>query len=67
MGQLREREQWDPWSIGLARDREQWEYALSEDDKERVYWALLSSMVAEERSTTKFASLVAATDTFPRV
>jgi ribonucleoside-diphosphate reductase beta chain len=57
-----EHEQWNPWSIGLETDRGQWAGELSDQDKELVYWALSSLMVAEERITTKFAGLVMAAD-----
>jgi ribonucleoside-diphosphate reductase beta chain len=55
--------QWNPWGIDLAADRAQWHSALSEQDKDLVYWALSSLMVAEERITTKFAGLVMAAET----
>jgi ribonucleoside-diphosphate reductase beta chain len=58
-----ENEQWNPWKIDLAADREQWQSALADRDKDLVYWALSSLMVAEERITTKFAALVMAADT----
>ena len=51
--------QWNPFEIDLARDREQWKQ-MDEADRELVYWALSSLMVAEERITTKFSGLVAA-------
>jgi ribonucleoside-diphosphate reductase beta chain len=57
-----EHEQWNPWSIGLETDRGQWAGELSDQDKELVYWALSSLMVAEERITTKFAGLVMAAE-----
>jgi ribonucleoside-diphosphate reductase beta chain len=57
-----EHEQWNPWSIGLEPDRSQWLGELSGQDKNLVYWALSSLMVAEERITTKFAGLVMAAD-----
>jgi ribonucleoside-diphosphate reductase beta chain len=55
-----EHEQWNPWSIDLEADRGQWAGELSGQDKDLVYWALSSLMVAEERITTKFAGLVMA-------
>jgi ribonucleoside-diphosphate reductase beta chain len=58
-----ENEQWNPWDIDLAADREQWQRALADRDKDLVYWALSSLMVAEERITTKFAGLVMAAET----
>jgi ribonucleoside-diphosphate reductase beta chain len=58
-----EDEQWNPWAIDLASDREEWQRALSEEDKGFIYWALSSLMVAEERTTTKFAGLVMAAET----
>jgi ribonucleoside-diphosphate reductase beta chain len=57
-----EHEQWNPWSISLDADRNQWLGELSGQDKDLVYWALSSLMVAEERITTKFAGLVMAAD-----
>src|SRR5205807_8904049 len=57
-----EHEQWNPWSIELAADREQWHGALDDVDKDLVYWALSSLIVAEERITTKFAGLVMAAE-----
>ena len=45
--------QWNPFEIDLDRDREQWAQ-MGEGDRELVYWALASLMVAEERITTKF-------------
>ncbi len=51
--------QWSPFEIDLSRDREQWK-TMGESDRELVYWALSSLMVAEERITTKFSGLVAA-------
>jgi len=57
-----EREQWSPWGIDLGPDQSDWTDRLSTADKELVYWALSSLMVAEERITTKFAGLVMAGD-----
>jgi ribonucleoside-diphosphate reductase beta chain len=57
-----EQEQWDPFQIELSADRGQWDNGLADEDKELVYWALSSLMVAEERITTKFAGLVMAGD-----
>jgi ribonucleoside-diphosphate reductase beta chain len=51
--------QWNPFEIDLERDREQWA-GLAEADKELIYFALSSLMVAEERITTKFSGLVGA-------
>ncbi|HET6830938.1 MAG TPA: ribonucleotide-diphosphate reductase subunit beta [Solirubrobacterales bacterium] len=51
--------QWNPFEIDLGRDREQWD-AIDAADRELVYWALSSLMVAEERITTKFSGLVGA-------
>jgi ribonucleoside-diphosphate reductase beta chain len=58
-----EQEQWNPWTVDLTADNAQWQSALSEQDKGLVYWALSSLMVAEDRSTTKFAGLVMAAET----
>jgi ribonucleoside-diphosphate reductase beta chain len=57
-----EGEQWNPFDVDLEADREQWHAALSEEDRDLVYWALSSLMVAEERITTQFAGLVMAGD-----
>jgi len=57
-----EHEQWNPWSIDLTVDHGQWQNALSDEDKDLVYWALSSLMVAEERITTKSAGLVMAAE-----
>ncbi len=51
--------QWNPFEIDLDRDREQWR-GMEAADKELIYWALSSLMVAEERITTKFSGLVGA-------
>ena len=51
--------QWSPFEIELGRDREQWA-EISDADRELVYWALSSLIVAEERITTKFSGLVGA-------
>jgi ribonucleoside-diphosphate reductase beta chain len=51
--------QWSPFDIDLARDREQWA-EMGEAERELVYFALASLMVAEERITTKFSGLVGA-------
>jgi ribonucleoside-diphosphate reductase beta chain len=57
-----EHEQWNPFEIDLATDVEQWENGMSPEDRGLVHWALASLMVAEERITTQFASLVMAAD-----
>src|SRR4029079_7475619 len=54
-----EASQWSPFEIDLVRDEEQWP-RISEADQGLFYWALSSLMVAEERITTKFSSLVGA-------
>jgi ribonucleoside-diphosphate reductase beta chain len=51
--------QWSPFAIDLDADREQWP-AMSGEDRDLVFWALSSLMVAEERITTKFGGLVLA-------
>jgi ribonucleoside-diphosphate reductase beta chain len=56
-----EHEQWNPFAIDLSRDREQWQ-VMDGDDRGLVFWALSSLMVAEERITTQFASLIMAAD-----
>jgi ribonucleoside-diphosphate reductase beta chain len=55
-----EHEQWNPFEVDLSTDREQWENGMSAEDRGLVHWALASLMVAEERITTQFASLVMA-------
>ena len=54
-----EESQWSPFEVDLDRDREQWP-GMREADRELIYWALSSLMVAEERITTKFSGLVGA-------
>jgi len=54
-----EESQWNPFEVDLTRDRAQWE-EMSEAERELVYWALSSLMVAEERITTRFSGLVGA-------
>jgi ribonucleoside-diphosphate reductase beta chain len=54
-----EDQQWSPFDVDLVRDREQWP-EMRESDRELIYWALSSLMVAEERITTKFSGLVGA-------
>ncbi len=54
-----EESQWSPFDVDLDRDREQWA-ELAEAERELVYFALSSLMVAEERITTKFSGLVSA-------
>ena len=54
-----EDQQWSPFAIDLDADREQWQQMTGED-RDLVFWALSSLMVAEERITTKFAGLVLA-------
>jgi len=56
-----EHEQWNPFAIDLAPDREQWQ-SMEGEDRDLVFWALSSLMVAEERITTQFASLIMAAD-----
>jgi ribonucleoside-diphosphate reductase beta chain len=56
-----EHEQWNPFAIDLAPDREQWK-SMQGEDRDLVFWALSSLMVAEERITTQFASLIMAAD-----
>jgi ribonucleoside-diphosphate reductase beta chain len=51
--------QWSPFEIDLGSDREQWG-EISDADRDLVYWALSSLIVAEERITTKFSGLVGA-------
>jgi len=54
-----EDQQWSPFEVDLSRDREQWP-EMREADRELIYWAFSSLMVAEERITTKFSGLVGA-------
>jgi ribonucleoside-diphosphate reductase beta chain len=54
-----EDQQWSPFEVDLSRDREQWP-EMRESDRELIYWAFSSLMVAEERITTKFSGLVGA-------
>ena len=54
-----EESQWSPFEIDLTEDRRQWG-ELAAEERELVYWALSSLMVAEERITTEFSGLVAA-------
>jgi ribonucleoside-diphosphate reductase beta chain len=54
-----EESQWSPFEIDLGRDQEQWA-EMGDADRELVYFALSSLMVAEERITTKFSGLVGA-------
>jgi len=54
-----EDQQWSPFDVDLSRDREQWP-EMRESDRELIYWAFSSLMVAEERITTKFSGLVGA-------
>ena len=51
--------QWSPFTIDLAVDRDQWRQ-LADEQRELIYFALSSLMVAEERITTKFSGLVGA-------
>jgi ribonucleoside-diphosphate reductase beta chain len=51
--------QWNPFEVDLTRDREQWA-ELDQSDRDLMYFALSSLMVAEERITTKFSGLVGA-------
>ncbi len=54
-----EESQWNPFEVDLTRDREQWT-ELEQGDKDLIYFALSSLMVAEERITTRFSGLVGA-------
>jgi ribonucleoside-diphosphate reductase beta chain len=56
-----EHRQWNPFEIDLSADRDDWQ-RLGDDDRGLVLWALASLMVAEERITTQFASLIMAAD-----
>ncbi len=56
-----EHEQWNPFEIDLTADRDHWQQ-MSGEDRDLVLWALSSLMVAEERITTQFASLIMAAD-----
>ena len=54
-----EAEQWSPFEVDLTTDREQWPQ-FSGSERDIVFFALSSLMVAEERITTKFSGLVGA-------
>jgi ribonucleoside-diphosphate reductase beta chain len=54
-----EAEQWSPFKIDLSADREQWA-GFTGPERDIVFFALSSLMVAEERITTKFSGLVGA-------
>src|SRR3954462_3536561 len=54
-----EDEQWSPFAIELEPDAEQ-RREMTRENRARVFWALSSLMVAEERITTKFSGLVGA-------
>jgi len=54
-----EEQRWSPFEVDLGRDTEQWP-ELRQSDRELIYWAFSSLMVAEERITTKFSGLVGA-------
>jgi ribonucleoside-diphosphate reductase beta chain len=54
--------QWSPFTIDLDTDRVQWP-RLPSEQRELLLFALSSLMVAEERITTKFSGLVAASGT----
>ena len=54
-----EEQQWNPFDIDLVVDVEQWP-TMSGEDRDLMFWALSSLMVAEERITTKFSGLVGA-------
>ena len=54
-----EAEQWSPFEIDLGADRRQWQ-EMKGPERELVFFALSSLMVAEERITNKFSGLVGA-------
>jgi ribonucleoside-diphosphate reductase beta chain len=54
-----EDQQWSPFAIDLSADAAQWG-EMNGEDRDLVFWALASLMVAEERITTKFGGLVLA-------
>jgi len=54
-----EEQQWSPFEVDLTRDNGQWP-EMRGSDRELIYWAFSSLMVAEERITTKFSGLVGA-------
>jgi len=54
-----EEQQWSPFAIDLVADADQWQ-TMGGEERDLVLWALSSLMVAEERITTKFSSLVGA-------
>ena len=53
--------QWDPWQMDLSNDAASWS-GLVQGDRDLILWALSSLLVAEERITTQFSSLVMAYD-----
>jgi ribonucleoside-diphosphate reductase beta chain len=53
--------QWNPWELDLANDAASWS-GLVPGDRDLILWALSSLLVAEERITTQFSSLVMAYD-----
>jgi ribonucleoside-diphosphate reductase beta chain len=56
-----ERAHWAAQEIDLGPDRADWE-ALPDAERDLLYWALCSLMVAEERISTQFCGLVLAQD-----
>jgi ribonucleoside-diphosphate reductase beta chain len=54
-----EAEQWSPFEVDLGADREQWQ-RFEGSERDIVFFALSSLMVAEERITTNFSGLVGA-------
>jgi ribonucleoside-diphosphate reductase beta chain len=56
-----ERAHWAAQEIDLSRDPESWA-ALENGQRDLLYWALSSLMVAEERISTQFVGLVLAQD-----
>jgi ribonucleoside-diphosphate reductase beta chain len=52
---------WAAQDIDLSRDRADWT-ALTDSERELLYWVLSSLMVAEERISTQFCGLVLAQD-----
>jgi len=56
-----ERAHWAAQDVDLTRDADDW-HALDEEQRNLLYWALSSLMVAEERISTQFCGLVLAQD-----
>jgi ribonucleoside-diphosphate reductase beta chain len=56
-----ERSHWAAQDVDLSRDRSDWE-GIGANERDLLFWALSSLMVAEERISTQFCGLVLAQD-----